>query len=428
MHKPLQYIFSIVLILCVNQSIYAQSFGTFDPRSMAMGGTGVASGSSANAGYYNPALFSLAQEDFFSIELPVVGLRYADPDDLETAIDVYQAAKYEDTLATAIDTFNASTTVAEYQTNAATVASALTNLKNGINTLSNKKVIVDFNLGAAIGIPNHTIGIGIMANARIMGGVELNISDADNTLLDTYIAEANSVATSGALDLALAIYSGGLLLDPDPSLTSTFNARNAIIEKIGISLSKDFEIFNTPIAIGITPKSVDVTTFDYAIDLETAEFDEDKGKKIYSDSNIDVGLATYLGYGVRFGVVGKNLSKKSYETALGNKIEIKPQVRAGLSHHTRWTTIAIDGDVTQNDPLGFEEKTQYIGAGIEINIFDTLQLRAGIKHNRLATITAKDKDVTSFGVGFSPFGIHVDAAYATSDLEKAIALQFGFRF
>jgi len=428
MHKPLQYIISITFILCVNQTILAQSFGTFDPRSMAMGGTGVASGTSANAGYYNPALLSLAQEGYFSIEAPVFGLRYADPDDLETALDVYQAAKYEDTLATTIDTFNTSANAGEYQTNAGPVATALTNLKNGINTLSSKEIIIDANLGLVIGIPNHTVGIGIMTNTRVMGGVVLNISDADNALLDVYITELNNVAGGGGQDTLLNIYSGGDLLDPNASLSSTFNARGAVIEETGISLAKDFEIFGYPIVIGITPKSVEVTTFDYAIDLETADFDEDKGQKTYSDSNLDIGMATYLGYGVRFGVVGKNLSKKTYETVLGNQIEIKPQIRAGLSHHTRWTTFAIDADVTQNDPLGFEEKTQYIGAGIEINVFDTLQLRAGVKHNRLATVTARDKNVTSFGFGFSPLGLHVDAAYAASELEKAFAIQLGFRF
>ena len=428
MTRPLQYIFSITLLFCINQTLFAQSFGTFDPRAMAMGGTGVSSATSANAGYYNPALLSLAQEGYFSIEAPVFGLRYADPDDLETALDVYQAAKYEDALAAAINTFNTSANVTEYQNNAPAVATALTNLKTGLNTLSSKEVIVEANLGFVIGIPNHTVGIGIMTNTRVMGGVVLNISDADNALLDAYIEEINDVVVSGTPDTLLSIYSGGDLLDPDASLSSTFNARGAVIKETGISLAKDFEIFGYPIVFGITPKSVEVTTFDYAMDLETADFDEDKGKKTYSNSNLDIGIATYLGYGVRFGTVVKNVSKKTYETALGNQIEIKPQVRAGLSHHTRWTILAIDADITENDPLGFEEKTQYIGAGIEINVFDTLQLRAGVKHNRVATVTARDKNVTSFGFGVSPLGIHVDAAYAASDLEKAIAIQLGFRF
>ena len=189
-----------------------------------------------------------------------------------------------------------------------------------------------------------------------------------------------------------------------------------------------FELGRFPIALGITPKSVDVTTFDYAISMQNADFDKEKGKVAYANSNVDVGAVTYLGGGFKIGVVGKNLVQKSYTTALGNDIVIKPQVRAGVSHHSHWTTIAIDVDITQNDPLGLDEKTQYIGAGIEINLLDTLQVRAGIKRNRLASITSKDKDISSIGLGFSPFGIHIDAAYAESDVEKAASLQFGFQF
>ena len=188
------------------------------------------------------------------------------------------------------------------------------------------------------------------------------------------------------------------------------------------------EVGRLPIALGITPKTVDITTFDYAVGIQTADFDKEKGKQEYSNANIDFGAITYLGAGFKFGVVGKNLVQKSYTTVLGNEMILKPQVRAGLSHHGNFTTIALDVDLTQNDPLGLDEKTQYIGLGMEVNVFNTLQLRAGIKRNRLASITDKDKDISSVGIGFTPFGIHIDAAYAESDAEKAISAQLGFNF
>ncbi len=106
----------------------------------------------------------------------------------------------------------------------------------------------------------------------------------------------------------------------------------------------------------------------------------------------------------------------------------KPQLRAGMSYHTSMSTIAIDMDITKNDPLGLDEETQYIGAGIEFNLIDTLQVRAGFKQNRLATVTSKDKNITSYGLGFSPFGIHLDLAYASSEAEKAVSMQLGFNF
>ncbi|HFC54222.1 MAG TPA: hypothetical protein ENJ43_07285, partial [Gammaproteobacteria bacterium] len=58
----------------------AAPFGTFDPRSLAMGGTGVASGTGANASFYNPAL--LANEQRVIVEFPIIGFQVADPDEL----------------------------------------------------------------------------------------------------------------------------------------------------------------------------------------------------------------------------------------------------------------------------------------------------------------------------------------------------------
>lgn len=419
----------IILLICItyHSGVQALPFGTFDPRSLAMGGTGVSSGTSANAGYYNPALLAASRNDAdFSLELPVVGARIADPEDLEGALDTYQANNYEGTLTTTIDNFNATPNT----TTANAAAGALTNLDGGIQTLTNKPIILEANLGLTIGVPSRSVGVSIISNARVLAGAELNYTTADSNLINAYATEftwvgAGNLPNTGDTNL----YDGsGDLLDLTSRLTSTINVRGALIHETGISLGTMFELGSFPVALGITPKTVDVTTFDYALGMQNATFDTNKGKVKYSNSNVDIGAVTYLGGGFKLGVVGKNLVKKSYTTALGNEIVVKPQARAGISHHSHWFTIAVDADLTQNEPLGLDEKTQYIGAGIEVNLLDTLQVRAGIKQNRLATTTSKDKNVSSIGLGFSPFGIHIDAAYAESDVEKAASLQLGFHF
>ena len=417
----------ILFISVVYQSAgYALPFGSYDPRSLGMGGTGVSSGTSANAGYYNPALLALTRHDEdFSLEIPVVTLRIADPEDLEGALDSYQASNVETELTTAINNFNTSPTVAT----ATAAATALNNLNTGIQSLSNKPIILEGNIGLTVGVPSRDVGISVMSNARGLAGAQLNFTAADSALLQAYADELTALAADPLTAVNSSLYDGsGNLTDLSSQLTSTIDVRGAIIHETGLSIGTMFELGRFPIALGITPKSVDVTTFDYAISMQNADFDKEKGKVAYANSNVDIGAVTYLGGGFKLGVVGKNLVQKSYTTALGNDIVIKPQVRAGVSHHSHWTTIAIDVDITQNDPLGLDEKTQYIGAGIEINLLDTLQVRAGIKRNRLASITSKDKDISSIGLGFSPFGIHIDAAYAESDAEKAASLQFGFQF
>lgn len=427
MYKTMAKFFSLTLMLMYTMSVQALPFGTFDPRSLAMGGTGVSSGTSANAGYYNPALLAASQtEESFRLEAPVVGARIADPDDLQGAMDTYQANNYEAKLSTAIDNFNATTN----STTAQAAADALKNLNTGIQTLSNKPLLLEANLGVSLAIPNRTVGISLLSNMRALAGAELNYTAEDSALLSAYATELAAVA-GGALPDTTNTYlydAGGNLKDLPSRLTSTVDVRGALIHETGISLGTMFELGRFPVALGITPKSVNITTYDYSAGMQTASISTNQGKLEYSDTNVDAGLVSYLGGGFKVGVVGKNLAPKSYTTVLGNVITLKPQVRAGISHHSHWATVAIDADITQNDPLGLDEKTQYIGAGVEVNLMDTVQLRAGIKHNRFARATGKNSNVSSIGVGFSPFGIHLDAAYARSDVEKAASLQLGFNF
>jgi len=417
----------VLLLSIVSQPVVqALPFGTFDPRSLAMGGTGVSSGTSANAAYYNPALLALTRnDDNFSLEVPVVGLRIADPENMEDALDAYKASDHEGKLSTAIDNFNASTNT----TTADAAAAALTNMDTGIQSLTNKPIILEGNLGLNIGVPSRNVGVSIMSNARLLAGAELNYTAEDSALISAYAAELASVGAGNAANTSdTNLYSGGQLLDLPSRLTSTINVRGAVIHETGISMGTMFELGRFPIALGITPKTVDITTFDYEVGMQTAQIDKNQGQLEYSNSNIDLGAVAYFGAGIRAGVVGKNLLKKTYTTALGNEMVIKPQARAGLSHTGHWTTVALDVDITQNDPLGLDEKTQYIGLGVEVNLLDALQVRAGVKQNRLASVTSKDKTVSSIGIGFSPFGVHIDAAYAESDAEKAASLQLGFKF
>jgi hypothetical protein len=82
----------------------------------------------------------------------------------------------------------------------------------------------------------------------------------------------------------------------------------------------------------------------------------------------------------------------------------------------------------ENDPVAFEKPTQYASIGAELDVYDTLQLRLGYRTN----LSVSDSAVASVGLGFSPFGVHLDiAAMANpSDPEKeaGAALELGFYF
>jgi hypothetical protein len=86
-------------------------------------------------------------------------------------------------------------------------------------------------------------------------------------------------------------------------------------------------------------------------------------------------------------------------------------------------------DLTENEPVSFEGKTQMAAVGIELNAFDLLQVRAGFQRN-LAANSTEDQDTYSAGVGFSPFGLHVDVAAMTNSNENDLGVyaEIGLRF
>lgn len=422
----------------------ATSFGTFDPRSLAMGGTGVASGDAANASHYNPALLATPREDDdFSLVIPTVLVGAADPNDLADALDDYDTGNYETTLDNTITTFNASTSATDYIANSTAVANASQNLLNGINTLSNKAIVFNVNAGVVFAIPSESLGIAVSANGRASGGALLNITAADNQLVQDYIDVLNCVgalpgtATVGDVIACDAVAPTTDVLndgtgdfnniDTANTMTSTITSRGAAVSEVGVSLAHKFD-FLGGISLGVTPKSISVDTFDFDIGVDVADIDIDTGKKSYSDTNLDVGMAMNLTDNLKLGVVAKNIIEKEYLTILGNTLKIEPQLRAGIAYQNDWILLAADLDLTENKGIGFENNTQYAAFGVELDLLDFLQLRAGLRHNLNSDDPTIDSDIASLGVGFSLFAVQLDLGVAGNSDELNAGLQVAVKF
>ncbi len=74
--------------------------------------------------------------------------------------------------------------------------------------------------------------------------------------------------------------------------------------------------------------------------------------------------------------------------------------------------------------MNFDTSTQYAGIGVELDAFDLFQVRLGYRHN----LSDSDTSVASAGLGFSPFGVHIDVGVMGSSNEVALGVQTGFRF
>ncbi|PHS63744.1 MAG: hypothetical protein COB09_10915 [Thalassobium sp.] len=255
-----------------------------------------------------------------------------------------------------------------------------------------------------------------------------------------------------------SIFSNGALTDDasDANLTSTAEVVAVAIVDLGVSLSREFDFSGEKVAIGLTPKLQKITTYHYADEVdgfdEVDEDDLEDSKEDYSKVNLDIGASYRFGSEGNWvaGLVGKNLLGGEFDyadvlvtpkdsngnpdplqpayTIDGGSVKLNPQFRAGLAYQSSWVNVAVDLDLTENDPIAFENPTQYAAIGAEFDLFSTLQLRAGYRTN----MSASNSDMVSVGFGLSPFGVHLDiAAMANpSDPEKeaGVALETGFYF
>ena len=409
----------------------AVPFQSIDPRSYGMGGTGTASGNAANAGFMNPALLATAKEDEdFALEFPIIAARIYEEDDVLDEIDNYQDNGFESSLTGSID----NVTVDADVTNS--VAPAASNLSTQILKMSDKMIQGEGNLGLVVGIPSKKFGVSLTFNGWLVGGGLLDYSAHDKAIIDAMAVSATIADLNAIPEVSGQINSTG----PDvvDTLTSSLKARGAVMQEIGLSFAREVNVAGHDIAVGVTPKYVKITTFDYLVGVNTADFETDQGEKEYTDFNLDVGVAKSYDSGWKTGLVVKNIISQEYETspfvtadlvaagvtAAPSKIKIEPQARVGISHSTEWTTVALDVDLAENEAVSFEPKTQFAALGAELDVFDTVQLRIGYRHN----MSNSNTSIATAGIGFSVFGAHADIAVGANEDEIGGALQLGFRF
>ncbi len=230
-----------------------------------------------------------------------------------------------------------------------------------------------------------------------------------NTELDTVINFNGEVlSTTGSADIDVPTVE---------ELETTMDVVGANISEIGISLARQFTIQGEYVAVGVTPKLQSINIFEKTFGLAT--FEDDLGT-IQSDpmsllqenstslfrANLDVGAAkSWDFYGrLRAGVALKDIIPWTLESKSGTELLIRPKLRVGGAHETRFTKVAIDLDITENKPLKYGVPTRYLGIGGELNAFGWAALRAGYRAN----LSVADSSVISGGIGLTPFGTGLD--------------------
>lgn len=199
-------------------------------------------------------------------------------------------------------------------------------------------------------------------------------------------------------------------------LETTVEVIGANIVEFGVSFAREFEYMGETFAAGITPKLQSITVFEDTILLANAEDEFGDDTQTYLESNtssyftgnLDIGVAKswpdVLRGQVRGGLVIKDLIPQTFETESGTELSIGPKMRIGGAHMTRWTTLAADLDITENQPLKYGVPTRYLGLGAEFNAYNWFKLRGGYRNN----LSVENSHVISAGFGFTPWGVGLD--------------------
>jgi len=409
-------------------AVFAVPFGSYDPRSIAMGGAGVASGNSANAVFFNPSL--LAQ--YTSRKHRAHNSRYVFP---VTSLSVSKVAEDiadladsnpEQVLSDSIATYNA----APGQTTAEGVLTASRNLQNDLEPVANESVFFDGIVGMVIGIGDRREGGAFVVSRRFVGDGIADQTAADKQLLTDYIEGLDFVVSGGASGAPHPeLFDGnGNLLDQTGNLTSTATGRGLMLTELGIAMSWGVELFRNKVDVGFTPKFVQGTTWEYNSALGNSQL-ETAARKENDDwqFTLDVGVSKALNDKLKLGLVVKNLVPMEFSTSSGGSINIQPQLRAGAAYRSaQWGYWALDMDVLENKSIGGGDNTQYLSLGGEW-LVKAWVLRAGYKQNLVGRGDFA-KGVFTMGAGYRLMGVILDIAYIDSGPERAAALQMSRRF
>jgi len=464
---------ALAAMLLAGTAAQAMPFESFDPRSMSMGGTGVAIGDPSTAPFFNPAMLTATDPSKkYSIELPVVGVRLYDPsnmhNNLSTLNDNINALSSSITTVNNNASSTSASVIAQVPGNMTTVANNIDKVNNSLTSLSNQPLQAQLGAGTVVGIPGKDWGFAFYANATgAMGGtleyndgttlsnLSTDVKTAANVLSGATAVANNAAAlaactrvqnlTGSAADVTTCIQYASSLKNLSSTLNSAsqsvnFNTntlaskihiRGVVIQETGLSVSHNLVTYDHAWSLGVTPKVMNLTLFDARLGVNngnsTSGLTGDDYSAKYNTVNFDLGVAKSYNNGWRSGVVVKNVIPQSFDfqsiasgAATGSaksttgSLTLNPQARFGVSHDNSWSTVAFDVDVTKNNPVGLENASQYAGIGGELSAWGWAQFRAGYRSD----LVNAGQELISLGFGLSPripyFKPHIDLAVTGS--------------
>ncbi len=423
----------------------AISYGVYDSRALAMGGSATAIGSPAQAAFYNPALLAFhdREEDAGRdgrVYLPSIVVQVSDA--TESAISAIDD-ELDTQLSSAINTFNARPNLE----NAGLVAASAQDLSDVLDDIANQDLNFDSFIGFAISEPSNREGGAFYFGTRLIGGGVANVTDTDSAVLDDYIDSMNQVAAGVDPAVVAAQYpqllnTNGQLIDPTTRLTSNADISALAISEWGMAMAKQFAWRDYAIAVGITPKLMRVDAFRDTADFNDSLDSAEEGIDEFADTrathltlNADFGVAATIKEHYRVSLTLKDAFEKRFTTTqepdpiTGEatpdlKVRLSSRARFGVGYVHEKFSVGVDYDLSEAKPMANEAGTQELSLGAEYRVFDRLALRAGYRSDQ----TGLRDNLISGGIGYQWRRFVVDVAYVSGGDYRGGGLQLGWTF
>ncbi|RBW48751.1 conjugal transfer protein TraF [Marinobacter sp. F3R11] len=437
-HRRSRLFITIALSL-TSVSALASPQAFMSSRSFAMGGTGVAVAHPSSATAANPAMMAADQHswsDDFGLILPSINARLADEEETVDQVDDIQDA---------IDQFDgivSSIQNTPSQTNADELAVSAADLRDRLVDLDNDTMRANIGLGLALAVPGKTLAVGFFTNANLTATVRGELSDNDRALLDSIVTTAQ---TGTPTDVQNIVNNAPVDGNGDIIFDSQGRVLASAVGEFGISFAHALKLNNgNTLQLGISPKYVELRTFQYTESVagfEDDEFDSDQYQTEKSGFNLDIGATYAFGDEKQWnaGIVVKNLIPMELDSAasrplLGEEVrtlELNPMATIGIAHKSDYHVVTAEIDLTKKEAFGFEDDTQWLALGAEFDLWRYAQLRAGVRHN-LASNDDNDgieeKTQLTAGLGVNLMGVRLDLGALFSSADTGAALEFGTSF
>lgn len=382
----------------------AAPYSPVDVRAAAMGGVGVATAGAASATMSNPALLSTQPDDRrFQVQLGI-GLQEQDAQHMFSETDAIRNlfSDFKNALAS---------------NNQSQVTSDAQQLADKLAKINGETLLLNAGANLSFGVPGKTLGIGVASNGNDYASATPHISAADLSAMNTF-------ATNPIIAACVSV--------PCPySPTSTAETTTVLVAETGVGLSHRFDLAGGGLlAIGATPKVVDVDTWHYedTVDkFDSGNLRSAQYRTTGSHADLDLGVAWRPDAAGpwQLGLVARDLANKTYDTKAtafspAREVDINRQYRAGIAHITEHGTLALDVDLAKNKGTGINDETQFVSLGAEYAPVKYVQLRAGYRANVAAH--SEVANVATAGIGLGP----VDLAVTAGNNTLGAQLQFAF--